>query len=312
MTATQTLLIDTDTASDDAVALVMALRHPAVEVAAITVVAGNVPLEQAVQNALYTVEMCGTTTPVHAGAEAPLARPLRTAQFVHGEDGMGDIGLPLAGRTPASRDAVAVLVDEISRRPAASVTLVTLGPLTNVALAFRRDPSLAARLGALVMMGGTGDAVGNITAVAEFNIWVDPEAADEVFASGAPITMVGWDISRKHAVIAPADAARLRAAGPLGAFAVDIQATLTAFAAAETSLEGFDLPDPIAMAVAIDPSVATDVRRLNVRVVTGDGIAAGQTVIDHLNVEHRAPNADVVFEASRDRFMDLLLRAHAG
>ncbi|HEY5629165.1 MAG TPA: nucleoside hydrolase, partial [Candidatus Limnocylindrales bacterium] len=292
------------------VALVIALRHPDVEVAAVTVVAGNVPLDQAVQNALYTVELCGAAVPVHAGASGPLRRPLRTAQFVHGQDGMGDIGLPLAGRTPASDDAVGVLVREIAGRPAGSVTLVTLGPLTNVALAFRRDPSLATRLGALVIMGGTADAIGNISAVAEFNIWVDPEAAAEVFACGAPITMVGWDISRKFAFVPPADADELRAQGRLGAFAVDIQATLSAFTANETHLAGFDLPDPITVAIAIDPSIATDVRRLNVRVETADGIATGQTVIDHLGVEHLTPNADVVVEASRERFLELLYRTH--
>jgi purine nucleosidase len=307
---TRTFLIDTDTASDDAVALVIALRHREVDVAAITVVAGNVPLDKAVQNALYTVELCGADVPVHAGAAAPLRRALRTAQFVHGDDGMGDIGLPLTGRKPASEDAVGVLVDEINRRPAGTVTLVTLGPLTNVALALRRDPAIATRLAALVIMGGTGDAVGNISAVAEFNIWVDPDAAAEVFESGAPITMVGWDISRKYAFVPPVDAERLRAQGPLGEFAVDIQATLSEFTATETHLDGFDLPDPITVAIAIDPTIATDVRRLNVRVETAEGIATGQTVIDHLGVEHLAPNADVVLEASRERFLAMLLQTH--
>ncbi|HSO28352.1 MAG TPA: nucleoside hydrolase [Candidatus Sulfomarinibacteraceae bacterium] len=308
----RTFIIDTDTASDDAVALVMALRHPDVEVAAITVVAGNVPLPEAVQNALYTVELCGAAdrVPVHAGCDAPLARPLRTAQSVHGQDGMGDIGLPLIGRTPAPGHAVDVLVDEVNRRPAGSVTLVTLGPLTNVALAFRRDPGLAARLREVVTMGGTGDAVGNITAVAEFNIWVDPEAAAIVFDSGARLTMVGWDISRKYAVIGRDEAARLRALGPFGAFAVDIQATLLEFGAVETHIDGFDLPDPIAMAVAIDPAVATRVERLNVRVETGGEYAAGQTVVDHLGIEHGPPNVDVVLEASRERFLDLLHETH--
>ena len=306
----RTFLVDTDTASDDAVALVMALLHPDVEVAAITVVAGNVPLDQAVQNALYVVELCGADVPVHAGAEAPLARPLRTAQFVHGRDGMGDIGLPLTGRVPAAEPAVDVLVREIVSRPDGSVTLVTLGPLTNVALAFQREPSLARRLGSLVVMGGTSDAVGNIAAAAEFNIWVDPEAAALVFAAGAPLVMVGWDISRRYAVILPADAARIRALGPLGAFAVDIQTRLDAFARSETGLGGFDLPDPIAMAIALDPSIATVVRRLNVRVETKGDLTAGQTVVDHLGVEHLEPNIDVVVEASRDRFLALLHETH--
>lgn len=301
-------IVDTDTASDDAVALAMALRSPDIEIVAITVVAGNVPLPQAVQNALYTVELCGAAgrVPVHAGCDAPLARPLRTAEFVHGQDGMGDIGLPVHGRTAAPGHAVDVLVREVMDRPAGSVTLVTLGPLTNVARAFEREPALPGRLGSLVCMGGTGDAVGNITAAAEFNIWVDPEAAAAVFASGAPITMVGWDISRKHAVFDDTAAARLREIGPLGAFAVDIQAKLTEFTATGTWLPGFDLPDPIAMAVAIDPSVATVVRRFNVRVETTGELTAGQTVVDHLAVERLEPNVDVVVEASRERFVDLL------
>lgn len=310
----RTFIIDTDTASDDAVALVMALRHPAVEVAAITVVAGNVPLAEAVQNALYTVELCGAhgRVPVYAGCDAPLVRPLRTAQFVHGQDGMGDIGLPLRGRRPEPGHAVDALVEEINRRPAGTVTLVTLGPLTNVAQAFQRDPGLATRLREVVTMGGTGDAVGNISAVAEFNIWVDPKAAAIVFASGARLTMVGWDISRKYAVIRPEDAAAIRALGPLGEFAVNIQAMLVKFGAAETHLAGFDLPDPIAMAVAIDPAVATRTELLNVRVETGGDHSAGQTVVDHLGVEHLAPNVHVVLEASRERFLAMLHETHRG
>jgi purine nucleosidase len=192
------------------------------------------------------------------------------------------------------------------------VTLVTLGPLTNVARAIRRDPGIATRLREIVTMGGTADAVGNITAAAEFNIWVDPEAAAIVFAAGARLTMVGWDISRKYAVIDADDAARLRAVGPLGAFAVDIQATLTDFVTAETHLAGFDLPDPIAMAVAIDPSIATRLEHLNVRVETTGEISAGQTVVDHLGVEHLPPNVHVVLEASRERFIDLLHETHRG
>lgn len=310
----RTFIVDTDTASDDAVALVMALRSPDVEVVAITVVAGNVPLPQAVQNALYTVELCGAAdrVPVYAGCDRPLVRPLRTAEFVHGQDGMGDIGLPVRDRTPAPGHAVDVLVREVMGRPAGSVTLVTLGPLTNVAQAFEREPALPGRLGALICMGGTSDAVGNMTAATEFNIWVDPDAAAAVFASGAPITMVGWDISRKYAVFDATAAEQLRVVGPLGAFAVDIQATLTAFTATETWLPGFDLPDPIAMAVAIDPSIATVVRRLNVRVETTGELTAGQTVVDHLGVEHLEPNVDVVVEASRERFVELLHATHRG
>ena len=281
----------------------MALHHGDVE--AITVVAGNVPLDQAVQNALYTVELAGSDVPVYAGLSGAAEH---TAQHVHGLDGMGDIGLPVHGRTPADGDAVDVLVDRIRQ---GGRTLVTLGPLTNVAAAFERAPDAAAKLDRLVMMGGTSDAVGNVSPVAEFNIWADPESAAVVFRSGAPITMVGWDISRKYAVFPPEDAAELHALGPLGAFSVDIQRTLIEFTRKETQLEGYDLPDPIAMAVALDPSVATDVRRVHVEVETGGDFTRGQTVIDHRNT-FGEPNADVVFEASRERFVALLRDALRG
>jgi len=305
-TARRLFLIDTDTASDDAVALLMALRHPDVDVLAITIVAGNVPLDQAVQNALYVVDLARADVPVHVGCAAPLVGPLKTAQTVHGMDGMGDIGLPLRGRVPAAGGAVDVIVDTVNAHAPGAITLVTLGPLTNIASALRRDPGIAERLGRVVIMGGTGDAVGNMSAVAEFNVWVDPEAAAIVLASGAPITMVGWDISRKHAVFDPADAAALRALGSHGIFAVDIQATLDAFAATETALAGFDLPDPIAMAVALDPAVATNVRFLNVVVETAGEHTIGQTVVDHLGITKRPPNVHVVLEASRERFLALL------
>jgi purine nucleosidase len=169
-------LIDTDTTSDDAVALVMVLNYPDVQVEAITVVSGNVPVEQAVQNALYTVELCNQSVPVYQGVTKPLLRPLQTAQFVHGEDGMGDIGLPLSGRIPAEGHAVPVIIDTI-HRCAGNISLVTLGPLTNVALALLQEPSIVSEVKECVIMGGTGQGYGNITPVGEYNIWADPEAA---------------------------------------------------------------------------------------------------------------------------------------
>lgn len=300
------LLIDTDTASDDAVALVMALTHPEATVEAVTVVAGNVPLEGGVQNALYTLEICGSDAPVFRGAGRPLLRPLDSAQNVHGHDGMGDIGLPLSGREPAPGHAVDVLIERVEANPGA-LTLVTLGPLTNVALALLRNPSFAAKVKNCVMMGGTGRGPGNVTPLAEYNIWADPEAARVVFESGMPLTMVGWDISREHAVFGPEDSERLRRIGtPLAEFCVDIQRVLDAWARENTHLAGFDLPDPIAMAVALDPAVATETRRLFVAVETGGTWGRGQTVVDHLEVTGHEPNVEVVTGASRERFMEIL------
>jgi purine nucleosidase len=285
------LLIDTDTASDDAVALLLALRTPRVDVEAITVVAGNVEVEQGVQNALYTVELAGKSVPVHAGRTG-------TTHFghaVHGRDGMGDIGLPLHGREPASGDAVDALERAIRASPN-ELTLVTLGPLTNIAALF--DRGVAPLLQDVVIMGGTSDDVGNVTPDAEYNVYADPDAARIVFESGARITMVGWDVSRKYAVLEPQDWDDLYALGPLGAFSVDIQKTLIEFCKTTLGKESFDLPDPIAVAVALDRRVATQTIRARVEV---DRVTA-QT---HVRTDGR-PQCDVVVAASRERFLALL------
>ena len=298
-------LIDTDTASDDAVALVMALQHPEVAVEAITVVAGNVPLEYAVQNALYTVERCGRHVPVYAGVSKPLLRPLETAQFCHGEDGMGDIGLPLRGRRPAAGHACDVLIETIRRHPG-EITLVTLGPLTNIAAALIRDPELAPLTKRCVVMGGIGYGYGNIVPAAEYNIWVDPEAARIVFHSGIPLTLVGWDVSHHHATFTDAEADALHGVSPLAAFCVDIQRSLRRFGIEYLKQDGFDLPDPIAMAVALNPEVATRVTHRYVDVETHSELTRGATIVDHLRVTEHGPNAEIVLEASRDRFLQLL------
>jgi purine nucleosidase len=301
-------LIDTDTASDDAVALIIALRENAIDVRAITVVCGNVPLPMGVQNALYVVELCGSVVPVYAGAAQPLRRPLETAQFVHGQDGMGDIGLPLSGRRPAAENAVDAIL-RVSREAAGALHLVTLGPLTNIALALEEDRSLAERVASCVIMGGASDSVGNVTPVSEYNFWVDPDAAAIVFDSGMSLTMVGWDVSRKYAVISPDEAADLRAIGtPAAHVAVDIQRHVDQHAR-RTGLAGFDLPDPIAMAVALYPEVATAIARHRVEIETGDGLCRGQSIVDHYSVLGRAANADVVVEASHDAFVRRLRQA---
>lgn len=301
-------IIDTDTASDDAVALVMALRQPDIDVKAITVVAGNVPLPLAVQNALYTVELCAAAAPVYAGCAKPLLRDLETAQDVHGRDGLGDIGLPLEGRAPAAGHAADALREVINAK-AGDITLVTLGPLTNVALALLREPDLAQRVSHCWIMGGIGSGHGNVTPSAEFNIWVDPEAAKIVFESGMAMTMVGWDISWKHATFDAEQAAEIRRIGtPLAEFVVDIQATLTEFSMRENALPGFDLPDPITMAAAIDPTIAT-YKDYRVDVTTGEDLARGITVVDLLGVSKRAPQMRVATSADRSAFVDLLKRS---
>ena len=305
---TRRFLIDTDTASDDAVALIMALRHPQIQVEAVTVVAGNVPVEQGVQNALYTAELCASRVEIYQGAAGPLLRPLDTAQNVHGADGMGDFGLPLSGREPSPGHGADVLRERIREHPG-ELTLVCLGPLTNVAMALMRDPGIAELVPRCVVMGGTGDGPGNVTPAAEYNIWADPEAARMVIDSGLPVTLVGWDISCRSAVIdARAEADLRRLDTELAHFAVDIQKVLSDFALSVTHLAGFDLPDPIAMAVAIDPEIA-EIEPFHVSVVTGDGIVRGQAIVDWLAVTGNAPNARIVRRASRSRFLAMLHEA---
>ena len=298
-------LIDTDTASDDAVAMCMALRHNEIDVVAFTVVAGNVPLDQAVQNALYTVELCGEETPVYVGADRPILRDLGTAQDVHGQDGMGDIGLPLSGRTPADGWAPQVIIDTIRNNPD-QITLVAIGPLTNVAIALLMAPDIAEKVERVVIMGGTGEyGPGNISPTAEFNFWVDPEAVRVVLRSGMPLELVGWDMSIKNAVVTNERQAELRSIGELGAFAVNIQATLASYAWDQTRLDGPDFPDPIAMAHAIDPSPAT-LEHLGVDVAVGVEPMRGTMIVDHFGFAKLPQNAKIVTDYPADRFFGLL------
>lgn len=302
-------LIDTDTGSDDAVALVMALRYPGVQIEAITVVAGNVPVDQGVQNALYTLELCQREVPVYRGLASPLKRPLETAQNVHGDDGMGDIGLPLSGRQPAGDNAVEVIVDTIHRF-AGQITLVTLGPLTNIAAAIEMAPAITEQVSHCIIMGGTGQGHGNVTPVAEYNFWADPEAAKIVFESSVPITMVGWDISRTYATVNAEETAQLLGFNtPLASYCVDIQGTVLHYAVNQSRLPGFDLPDPIAMAVALNPNVATETRSLHVAIESESELCRGQSVVDHYDITGQKPNTQVVLQASRELFWGMLCDA---
>lgn len=299
-------IIDTDTASDDAVALVLALQADSIEIEAITVVAGNVGLDQGLQNALYCVELCGGKVPVYAGAAKPILRALSTAQFVHGADGMGDIGLPLKGRIPAQGHAIDVIIEKIQQFPG-EIELITLGPLTNIAIALLKEPSIAQQVKCCHLMGAVGQGPGNITAVSEYNIWVDPEAAQIVFNSGIPIRMAGWDIAVNHAFFNDEEIAVWRQKkSSLAQFALDIQGGKYAFNKKITGQAGFELPDPIAVAMALDETMITKQKTMGVQVILGDGPTRGQVIIDHINVMPDAPKVEVVLEVYTQQFKDLL------
>jgi purine nucleosidase len=301
------LLVDTDTASDDAVALLLAVLDDRAELAAVTTVAGNVPLPLATRNALLTLERAGAhDVPVHSGCDRPIVRPLSTAQEVHGTDGMGDLGLPDPLGHARPEHAVDVLLDTARARPG-ELTLVTLGPLTNIAAALLRDRGLLHRFAHVYCMIGAPDAVGNISATAEFNAWVDPEAAEVVAAAAEPdlVTWIGWDVSRRDAVITPAEHQRLLALdSPLGEFAARINRTVGDWAVRVTGLAGYDLPDPVAMAVALRPDLALDTETAYVRTALGDELR-GQTIVDRRHTG-TPPNVTLVRRVHEDRFKQLL------
>lgn len=282
-------LIDTDTASDDAVALIMALRAPDVQVIAITTVAGNVGVEQATQNALYTAELCGSSVPVYAGAAKPLVRPHRSADWFHGRDGLGDHGFRPARRTVAASHAVDAMIEAIERHP--GLVLVTLGPLTNLALALERQPSIVNRISRSVVMGGAPCCEGNVTPAAEYNMWVDPEAARAVLRSRLPIELIGWHLCRGEAVLNPGDIESVLAFNTeLARFAMECNSHARQAYLDQTDEDGIALPDPVAMAVALDPTIGASWSEHYVDVETASELTAGMTVVDRLNVADNARN----------------------
>jgi len=286
------ILIDTDTASDDAVALIMALRSPSVEVKAITVVAGNCGVEQATRNALYTVELCGADVPVYSGAAKPLLRELETADWFHGKDGLGDHGYLPAARTPAAGNAVDALIETVQSTP--GIEIITLGPLTNLALALERWPPLARSIGRCVIMGGAPCCEGNVTPAAEFNIWADPEAARIVFASGAPIEMIGWHLCRFDAVLNERDIQQVLALEPpLAEFAICCNSTAAVAYRAQTGEHGISLPDPVAMSILLDPALKVETSRHYVAIECNSDLTRGMTVVDRLNRSTDARNSAI-------------------
>jgi purine nucleosidase len=279
----RTFLIDTDTASDDAVAIIMALRAPDVRVVAITTVAGNVPVQQATRNALYTVELCGANVPVFMGADKPLLRPYQDATWFHGRDGLGEHNYPAARQAAESTHAVDAIISSIEANP--GIVLITLGPLTNIAVALAKKPEIAKHVSRCVIMGGAPCCEGNITPAAEYNIWVDPEAACSVMRSALPIELIGWHLCRGGAVLDNRDIARILAFNtPVAKFAIECNSHARHALKVQTGEDGICLPDPVTMALALDPAIGTDWSDHYVDVETQSDLTRGMTVVDRLNV----------------------------
>lgn len=296
----RTFLIDTDTASDDAVALIMALRAPEVRVAAITVVAGNVDVHQATRNALYTAELCGASVPVCSGSEKPLLRPYQDATWFHGRDGLGDHNYSTPKRSAEKLHAVDAIIQTVEANP--GLVLVTLGPLTNVALAVSRSPSIVEKLSRCVVMGGNPCCEGNVTPAAEYNLWVDPEAAQIVMRSGLPIELVGWQLCRGEAVLDEADIAHVLSFGTkLASFAIESNSHARTALRTQTGEDGICLPDPVAMSIALDPTVGTDWGEHYVEIEIQSEVGRGMSIVDRLNVARDERNRDVWAQALKGR-----------
>ena len=292
--------MDTDTASDDAVALIMALRAPDVHVAGITVVAGNVPVQQATRNALYTVELCGADVPVYSGAAKPLLRKYENATWFHGRDGLGDHNYPAGKQAPQPKHAVDAIIETVEANP--GLVLVTLGPLTNVALALSRKPEIASKVSRCVIMGGNPCCEGNVTPAAEYNIWVDPEAASIVLHSGLPVELIGWHLCRGEAVLSSSDIDHVESfKTKLSHFAVECNSHARTAYKIQTGEDGICLPDPVAMCLALDPSVGNSWSEHYVEVETQSELTRGMTVVDKLNVGDDERNRAVWDAAIRGR-----------
>jgi inosine-uridine nucleoside N-ribohydrolase len=291
-------LIDSDVASDDAVALIMALRAPDVRVVAITTVAGNVEVQQATRNALYTVELCGASVPVYVGAEKPLNRAHQSATWFHGRDGLGDHNYPPPDQSSGKQQAVDVIIDAIESNP--RLVIITLGPLTNLALALARKPSIAAKVGRCVVMGGAPCTEGNVTPAAEYNIWVDPEAARVVMLSGLPMELVGWQTSRGEAVLDETDIALVQGFNnPVARFAIECNSRAREAYREQTGEDGISLPDPVAMSIALDPTIGSQWSEHYIDVEIHSELTRGMTVVDRLNVAADARNQAVWAEVLR-------------
>lgn len=300
------IIIDTDPGQDDAVAILLALASPELEVLGITCVAGNVPLALTARNARIVCELAGRDDlRVFAGCEAPLRRRLVTAEHVHGRSGLDGIALPEPTMPLAAGHAVDFLIETLRKEPPGSVTLCPIGPLTNIATAFARAPDIVGRVAEIVLMGGAYFEVGNITPAAEFNIYVDPEAAEIVFESGAPIVVMPLDVTHK----ALTTRARVEAFRNLGTRVGHAVASWTdffeRFDMAKYGSEGAPLHDPCTIAYLLAPDLFSG-RHINVVIETQGRFTTGMTVADWWRVSGRPANALFIGDVDAAGFYALL------
>ncbi|MBY5825388.1 nucleoside hydrolase [Rhizobium leguminosarum] len=312
MASARKIIIDTDPGQDDAAAIMLAFGCPdELEVLGITTVAGNVPLSLTSRNARIVCELCGRAeTKVFAGADAPIARKLVTAEHVHGKTGLDgpDLDEPTMALQPGH--AVDFIIETLRREPEGTVTLCTLGPLTNIGMAFQKAPDIVPRIRELVMMGGGFFEGGNITPAAEFNIYVDPEAADIVFRSGVPIVMMPLDVT--HQLLTRKDRVkRMAEIGTAPAKAmVEMLEFFERFDIEKYGSDGGPLHDPTVVAYLLKPELFKG-RECNVEIEVQSELTIGMTVVDWWHVTERKRNARVMRQVDADGFFNLLIERFA-
>lgn len=306
MTTAQSLIIDTDPGQDDAVAILLALASPEINLLGITTVAGNVPLPLTEVNARKICDLAGRQDiPVFAGLSRPLIRNLVTAEHVHGRTGLDGPDLPPPETPLQDQHAVDFIIETVRREPEGSVTIAPIGPLSNIAMALQRAPDIAPRIQQIILMGGGCFEGGNITPAAEFNIHVDPHAAAVVFGAGIPITMMPLDVTHKALTTVKRTEA-LRALGNRTGIAVaEMLQFFERFDEAKYGSEGGPLHDPCTIAWMIAPEIFSG-RHCNVEIETVSELTMGMTVIDWWQVSGRPHNAFVVGDLDADAFFALI------
>jgi purine nucleosidase len=300
------LVIDTDPGVDDAHALMLALAYPRAQVAAITTVGGNASLERTTANALKILDVCECDVPVFAGCKRPLISRHSYASYVHGEDGLGNNNFPPSPRQAEAEHAVHALTRLASEMPA-ELTLVAIGPLTNLAMAVRLDPGLPEKLAGLVIMGGAIRAMGNTQNVsAEFNIYTDPEAAAIVFDAWKEFSLISWETT----MVYPLTGEELDVLGshenPRSEFFKQITQQPLAFIEQALGRRILFAPDSLAVAAALEPEIVTAAETHYTQVEVAPGHTRGQTTVDWFDRAEHEPNARIVLSVDRDRFWDLL------
>lgn len=299
------LLIDTDPGVDDALALLMAYQHAAV--VGLSIAAGNVGLAHTVTNALRMVELVGADTPVFAGCDTPLVLPAADAAFVHGVDGFGDAGLPLPQRQAEAEHAALALIRLTRERPG-ELTLVALGPLTNLALALRLDPALPQRVPRLVVMGGAVTGRGNTSVPAEFNIGFDPESAHIVFSTWPQFELVDWEATMRHGIALDRFQSWLTADDARARCYERISRKIRGFMQ-ERGRPGMVLADALAMAVVLQPDCVVRAEHRHVAVELNGTLTRGATIVDWDGRNGQPANARIVLEVDQSCFEAMIVAA---